>query len=362
MAQILSIITIILIWIISFVEPSGWAITLHLPEKINLIILIISIYFFLKYPYRRQNIPSLLFIGIVLTFIGYPVLMNNSWQGASYLVSFLTVYIVSQCKITENVIKYSSLVIAALGLLILTIYTRGSLLSGWNDNAMSMTGLFSFLYFSIFLILRKQKKSIFWCWNIITLIYLQLLFSTDCRSGMLFSIIAVLGIIYSASARKLLDSRRLILLLFNLPLIIGYIVIWISKTSYFGELNTWSLQEFNKTIFNGREVLWNYAITLLENSSYLGTGKFLINYHNSGIAALSVFGILGYIFWIYYFTTNLRLLRAYFSDNIVFGSAMAFVLVFLQQTVDLGFISSTPNLLPYMILGVGLGRVRFLTS
>ena len=50
----------------------------------------------------------------------------------------------------------------------------------------------------------------------------------------------------------------------------------------------------------------------------------------------------------------------YISDEIVFGSMLAFLIIYLQQSVDLGFISDCPNLLPYMILGIGLGRVRLL--
>lgn len=159
MGQYLTIIMLIGIWIISFVEPSGWAALIHLPEKINYLILTLAAIFYFFSPSNRQKIPSSLGWLIALTFIAIPLIADNSWEGASYLVSFLTVYIVSQGTITPKVIKYTGLAIAAMGLVVLYIYVNGTILKGWNDNSISMVGLFSFMYFAIYLISTKGKKS-----------------------------------------------------------------------------------------------------------------------------------------------------------------------------------------------------------
>lgn len=357
MSQFISFIIIVLFWIISFVEPSGWAVIFHLPEKINTTIAVISVLFFLFYPNKRLPISRSLFWLILIFMVVVPYLNSTTWEGASYIVAFLAMYIVSQCTITSTVIKYTSLTISFLGLFVLYVYTRGSILSGWNDNAISMVGLFSYIYFSIFLISKRDSKS-FWVWNIVTILYLMLLFETDCRSGMLFSLIAVVAIFYAKFTRKILGVKKIRLLLLNFPLLISLIVIAVAASSGFDELNRWSMLNFDKPVFNGRERLWEYSFELLEKSYYMGTGKFLLNYHNSGVAALSVFGIIGYLCWIIFFSKNLYYMSPYLSDGIVFGSMLAFLLIFLQQSVDLGFIYSYPNLLPYVILGVGVGRVR----
>lgn len=357
MGQLKTIISIILIWIISFVEPSGWAMLLHLPEKINFTLFIIAVIFFAAIPEKRLTISRSLFWAILSFIVIIPFLTSSTWQGASYAMAFLTTYIVSQGTITEKVIKYTSIAIAGLGLFILYIYLYGSILSGWNDNAMSMVGLFSYLYFSIFLISKRGLRS-FWIWNIVTVIYLQLLFKTDCRSGMLFSIIAVLAIYFAKQSKRFLGNPKLRLILLNVPLLISLVVISFAASTFYEELNNWSLQNLDKSIFNGRNLLWEHAYDLLVRSDYLGTGKFMINYHNSGVAAISVFGLAGYFCWIKFFSTNLNRLSYYISDNIVFGSILAFLLIFLQQSVDLGLIGEYPNLLPYAILGIGIGRVN----
>lgn len=360
MGQIKTIILLLSIWLISFVEPSGWAMAHHLPERINYIILFLSIFFFSFYPKKRQKLTIGLFFFIIISFVVIPFIYSGTWQGASYVVAFLTVYIVSQGDINQKVIRYSALAIAGLGLGVLLIYVNGEVLSGWNDNAISMVGLFSFLYFSIFLIDKKGTKE-FWFWNLITVWYLVLLLGTDCRSGMLFSILCVVGIVYSNKIKRALQKRWVAFLILNLPLIIALLTMLLSQTEYYQQLNEWSMREFDKPFTNKREELWGEGLLLLDLSDYVGTGKFLMNYHNSGIAALSVFGILGYICWIMYFNANTTQLRKYLNDDIVFGSLLAFYLIFIQQSFDLGFISEYPNLMPYMILGVGLGRIRQLT-
>lgn len=359
MAQIYSIICLISVWLISLLNQSGWASITKFPDKVNLGVLVLSVYYYLRRPETRLDISSKLVFGIILTFIVIPYLTVNSLEGASYLISFLIVYVVSQFKITETVVKYTAYIIGILGLGVLYDYTRGGFFAGWNDNAMSMVGLFSFIYFTIYLIQEKGTK-LFWIFNIVTVIYIAMLQKCDCRSGILFSMLTVVAIIFNHISEKYLQRKNIRFLILNFPLIIALIVIHIAASPYFLQLNRWSYEKFQKPIFNGRDELWNLGLMYMAESDYLGVGKFYWNYHNSAIGALAVFGIVGYICWIKFFSSNLKHLQDYLSDNIVFGCMLAFVLIFMQQAFDLGFISPIPQLLPYAILGMGLGRVRYL--
>lgn len=360
MGEFSSIIFIIVVWILSFIEPSGWSIQLDLPNKVSIAILLYSAILFITKP-ASQRLPfsSPFIYGVVLFLLIIPYIKTNTFQGASYLTSFLIVYIFSQAKITRRVIAITGISIAVLGLIILNIYVNGEILSGWNDNAISMVGLFSFIYFSIYLFTCKGKKR-FWFWSLITIIYVHFLFKTDCRSGMLFLILTIICILFSKGPKKILQNSRYRLVILNTPLILAFIVILISLMPFFDLLNEWSIEKFHKFIFNGRDELWSLSLVNAAKDYFLGSGKFLINYHNSGIAALCVFGVIGYFFWIKLFSKLLQFLNNYTRDAIVYSCMFAFCMIYLQQSVDLGFISETPNYLPYLILGIGLGRSRLL--
>lgn len=366
MSEFWSIIFILLCWIISFVEPSGWSEETHFTEHVNYIFLIIGGLFILKNQLNwhryEQRVWSGIFVAcMILTMMIIPYTMSNGISSWSYMIAFVVTYITSKCTITQRLIRITGICYALAGLVILLIYTNGELLSGWNDNAMAMVGLFSFLYFCTYLVIIRHTNS-FLIWNIITLLFISLLFKTDSRSGMLFSVLAILAIIFRDGIGLFFSKRRNQFLLLNIPIIIAFIVVQFAKTGIFKILNLWSLESFEKPLFNGREELWLKAWDYLVDSHYLGTGEFLINYHNSGMAALSVFGILGYIVWIKYFSKTLAYINNWIFDEIIFGCVLSFFLIFLQQSVELGFIGPVPNLIPYVILGMGLGRARMLQN
>lgn len=360
MLKAFTILFLVLCWILSLVNTSGWGMMMATPEKTNQLILALGALSLFRRSKTVIRLDPLLIFGLIATLVAIPIYLTGEWEGLDYFCALILVYVISRYKITASVVKPVCLAYAAGGLIILWIYLNGDILSGWNDNSISMVGLFSYLFFTIFLLLQNSRPK-FIAWNIVTVIYLSYLYATNCRSGMVFSALAVACIIFRSRARKLLTHKFVDFLIINMPLIIAGIVIWIASTDYFQELNLWSLRNYNKLIFNGRDELWQYSFDLLAKSDYLGTGKFLINYHNSGVAAISVFGILGYLCWMCYFVSLLWQLRRYMRDPIVFGATLCFCLIFLQQSVDLGFIFSTSNLIPYVALGVACGRVNTIT-
>ena len=357
MNSFFSFIALILCWIISFVKPSGWSQIIELPQIINIIIVSLSVIFYFALPYKHQNLPKWTIFGLILTFIVIPYLIENSLEGAEYLTAFLIVYIFSQCKITERVINLACWAIGIGGIAILYIYTNSELLLGWNDNSISMVGFFSFLFFSIQIVLKRKTK-FFWFFNIITFIYLYFLFETECRSGMLFSVLTVVSIYFISFTRRLLKSRKNFIIILNIPLIVALLVLLIaSNHDLLYALDNWSMEKFDKTIFNGRNFIWEEALEYFNQSYWMGTGEFLLNYHNSCIAVLSVFGILGYIYWIRYFYDIYKCLQNFLLDPIIMGCVISFTMIYIQQSVDLGFISTDYNMIPYMILGIALSRI-----
>lgn len=356
--RVIDSVIIGLIALYSFVYVSGWGVMLKLPEKANYIIILAGIITLIRSNDTSSPFRIPLFLGFLLitSFIYIPVVNKDSWEGATYLLAFVIVYIFSKFKVTETTIRSSAYIIAILGLIVMCVYLYGSFLDGWNDNGIAITGFFCYCYYTIYLS-TKNRVSILKHFGAITVLYLITIFSTDCRSAGIFTIVMMTVITFPNIVRKIFNYRFFNIIILNLPLIIALIIINIGESSMASELDTWSQDSLEKSAFSGRDQIWDQCLDYLAASPYMGTSKFITNYHNSGIAALTTFGIIGYVAWIWLFSTILSQLKRYDHDKIVLGCISAFICIFIQQSFDLGFIASEPNLIPYVILGIGYGRI-----
>ena len=356
--RIFVVLSIILVWLFSLVNGSGWGVLLHTGEKMNWLIVVWSMYLLLIK--KRKFIPvinEVTLIGFILFFIFIPFSISDKWEGATYLVSFLTIFCFSNINISTKELSFSAFAVGCLGLGLISIYARTEILSGWNDNSIAMLTLFSFIYFSIFFNSAKKKWIRLLCW-IIAVFYIIKIGSTDSRGGLLFMMLAVIMMFTRETTRKIISKSKIRALIIYFPLIVAIIVVWISSQTWFRELDNWSQLNYGKPIFNGREELWADTFDDIVNYPF-GCGEFVINYHNTLVACVGVFGIIGCILLCDFFRRQLVAMIRYLDDYTVYACMCAFILIYMQQSVELGFISPMPNMMPYMILGIGLGRVRW---
>lgn len=294
-------------------------------------------------------------IGIIFFFIIIPVILGSG-HGITYLSSFLVILFYSHFSPSNKTIFISGMIIAGFGLALMYEYKYGSL-NGWNDNGIAMTGLFSYLFFAISLYGNNKfiNKAI---GIIFTILYIQAFELTDSRGSSLALILAIITIFQRPLVLNLLKKNSSLSFIYFSPLIIALITCWIATTDYFTQLDLWSIAEYDKPIFNGREKLWNRGLERLYDSYLFGIGKFDDNYHNSAITCLAAFGLFGYLSWVKCFISFTKYLRHYLQDSYIYGALCAFIIIYLQQSIELGFISECPNLLPYMILGLAIGRTK----
>ena len=356
--RILVVLSIILIWFFSLVNDSGLGHLYHTSEKMNYMILMWSVY--LSLFKGRSFIPKLGVLRtllLILFFMLFPFVISGKWEGATYLVSFLTIYCFSNINISVKELSCSAFAIGFLGLGLITIYARTEILSGWNDNTIAMLTLFSFIYFSIFFNTVKKKSIRYLCW-LMAITYIIQISGTDSRGSLLFMLLAVVMMYAHKSTNNIISNSKIRTFVIYFPLIIAIIVVWIASQSWFRDLNSWSLLNSGKPVFNGRDELWAYTFENILDYPF-GRGRFFLNYHNSVVACIGVFGIVGCVIWCNFFIRQLTVATKYFGDYIVYACVCAFILIYMQQSIELGFISPTPNMMPYMILGLGLGRVRW---
>ena len=363
MKSIMYTLLMTILWILNLFNGTGLGMVYQTTEKTRSLIYIAAIFIIIM-KCREHHLwvdkqDFIIFGGMAFIFIAVSMFKGNGAMGLHYLTAFLLIYCLSKLNVYEKTVKLTGLVYAAMGLGVLYIYDYGSILSGWNGNTIGMTGLYSFLFFLIsFHDVNSIRSKVIVV--ALTLIYIYLIIPTDSRSCTWFAIIAVLFAL-SIFPRNIIlktDSRLYLWLL--IPLLVALVVVIISQGTYMQQLDLWSLQKFKKPIFNGRDEVWENGLNVLFNNLLFGRGNLEGNWHNCIITVLTAYGIIGSTLWVMAFQRILSRGRLWLRDSIVVGCIITFLMMYIQQSVELGLICEAPNLLPYIVLGVMLGRIKYL--
>lgn len=356
---------LILLWIVNLFNGTGLDSVYHVTEWTRrIVILLFLINVFMDYARTHALLVDRkefsIYGGMIILFIASPFIHGYGSAGIEYLWVFCLVYLLSKLKIDDRTMFWVGLIYGVLGFSILFIYDYGTVLKGWNGNSIAMIGMQSFLVLLVpFFREQKMRNKVFLL--IAAWIFSMLILPTHSRSGILFAFVGTLFAI-GLSPRGIVTMNYFqTFICLILPLIIAVVVISVSNSSIMDGLNIWSYQQFHKPIFNGRDDLWKYGFELLWQNLLIGTGNLNANnWHNSAITCLVATGILGFAFWIMAFGKIMDRARPYLNDYVVVGCFVSFIVLYVQQSVELGFISGNPTLLGYILLGLMLGRVRFL--
>ena len=351
-------------WIICFINGTGLDATYRIIERVRIGLLILSIVIILLENWHGVSIKAkrselFTFFGMIAVFFVSSFLRGKGMQPFEYLYAFLVVFLISKLKLDESDFKRIGLCIGAAGFAVLFIYDRMTKLSGWNENSIAMIGFFSYLIFLIsrFNVKSKKAKAQIVFTAVVVSFFLNQTNSRSCILFMAVAIILALGFIdRSFFVQK--KTTRFILLL---PLCIAIPIASLSATSIARNLDVWSLTRYKKTFFNGRDLLWARGFGSLPEHLLLGNGNLMTNnWHNSAMHVLTTYGIAGYLFWLGAFDILMSKAGDYLGDYLVQGCLICFLIIYAQQSVELGLVSIAPNLIPYMMLGMMLGRIRYL--
>jgi len=284
-------------------------------------------------------------------------LHGQGWTGLHYMWAFLVTYLVGKLPAHVRGVRLTGIAYAVLGAAILYIFDFRTALSGWNANSIAMIGLHSFLVFLIPFYdaeSRKQKIGI----ALVAVLYMYMIDPTDSRSCIIFTAMAILLALSIIPRKWIIGSDKRYLYFLLAPLVLAFLVVAASHTGFMSALDLWSRSRTNKPLFNGRDVLWERAFQELLHSPLWGTGEIGSAWHNSVMTCLAAYGILGFVFWLRAFLDILSRGRVYIEDTVVTGCIISFIVLYVQQSVELGLIAESPNILPYTILGMMLGRIR----
>ncbi|MGM9600101.1 MAG: hypothetical protein ACI3W5_00770 [Faecousia sp.] len=350
-----------LLWIVNLFNGTGLDEVYHVTQLARYAVIFLTVgVFILKGNFIIQRKDFTSFVFMIAVFCVSSFYNGYGFEAVEYLWVFGLVYLLSHLPFDDKAVFWTGVAYGAGGLFILYVYNYGTTLSGWNDNSIAMIGMHSFLMMLIPLSNRTSSKSKALI-LILGVVFAALLDSTNSRSGILFT---ALGVIFALNLlpRILIYGRAgRITLCLVLPLMIAAAVVGISGTAMFESLEAWSFEKFNKPIFNGRDNIWRYGFDVLFDNFWIGAGSMgLYNWHNSAVTCLTAYGAVGYCLWISSFKNILKRARGWLNDYIIQGCVVSFLILYVQQSVELGFISSKPILLPYVMLGMMLGRIRYL--
>lgn len=301
-------------------------------------------------------------VPLFLTFAGTLYFHRNTLEGLRTLWPFMLVYILSKSRPNETAFRMTAICYAVLGLVVLWAFSYTDILKGWNPNSIAMIGLFSFLIFTIPFFGMREWRS-FVMMPLVAVAYVILLAPTDSRSCMLVIFIQLLLVLRIIPTRKLLDKPKALVIILLVPLLVAIFVVLLAKFGDTTGLTQWSYETFNKPLFNGRDETWMEGFRNIFRDPLFGNGRLNTGiWHNSAMAALCSIGIVGYVLWVRMFYLVLKEGMPYLDDICINGSIVAFLALYCHQSVELGIYSIDPSLLPYLILGMMLGRVNRLRS
>lgn len=362
MGSIIYVGVMTILWVVNLFTGTGLDSVYHVTQKtIYIVYALFALEFFLHSGQSRINKADFCaFGGMTACFLLSASLHGDSQQVVNYLWVFCMIYLMARFPVNNFVLWVTGLIYGGAGLLVLYIYNYGSAFSGWNDNSVAMIGMHSFLVFLV----PFFDRSSFWDKFVVTIgtiVYSRLIFPTDSRSGVLFMFIGAAFALNLLPRGLILNGRHRRKLLLYVPLLIAAAVCLISTSGYMNALEMWSYEQSGKPIFNGRDDLWRHGFEILGDHFFLGSGKLnALNWHNSAIACLTAYGCLGYLCWIKSFGQILDRAHYWVKDAQVQGLIISFIVLFIQQSVELGFIGAPPGIIAYVLLGLLLGRAHYL--
>lgn len=348
-----------LLWLVGFTYPTGFGQSYEIFEKTELVLILVTVFCLTLrrniYEFKLKNI-LLVCIVIFISVFNYA---QNDNSIVDYLCVWLIIPVIKLFTLKKNDYKLICYIFGIASTGVLLIGNMTNIFENWDGNSVSLVQFFSYAVFiSAFSEIKKAKNMVYLI--LFSAIYFYLLATFESRSAIWFSALMLLCMLRIIPFRKLLNKTTLFIILL-IPLIIALFVTAINDLPFIENLNSWSLRQFDKTIFSERDLIWEDGIKIWLINPIIGNGNLShFNYHNSAITALVGVGVIGYAILIGVLYAMLKKALKWKHDSVVYGLTTSFLIIWAQQSVELGLIAKQPNVIPYLILGLICARIRTL--
>lgn len=353
-----------LAFVFNLVNMSGLGSAYNTEFYTRLLTIMLSVVLMFRHNIRVYKVDRDLLLWGTMTVVVFffSALLRGSISDAFNCLScFFITYIFSEYGLDEWSFRWMGRMLLFGSFSLLLIFLKTNALSGWNENGIAMICFFAYIcYIASVMYSARGRERLAAIGASIAFLYL--VSETDARSSMLATLIALVVLLFPRKLGAFFATRRTRQILFHTALIFAAFIATMSLTSVYTDWDIWSYQTFGKPLMNGREVAWRQGFQQLWAHALFGRGNFKINsWHNWGMSLLTGYGVLGYVTWTTFVRRMLDKGQRHIRDPYILGIITSFLLILLQQSAELGLIgNANTHLLPYMMLGLLLGRVRIL--
>lgn len=364
MRRINTLFLVGLTFVFNVVNMSGFG-AAYETEKYTFLILAALSFFLLTTRHQATPLATQndLYWVVFLTFsFLFSSLLGGTVKDAFICLScFLITYIFSNLRVDGQTFIRLGWMMLAGSYAFLLIFVKGDVLSGWNPNAIAMLSFFCYVcYMATVMFTASAGRKIFAVLATVGFIYLMN--QTDSRTSTICTALSLVILLFPRRSARLVRSRSVRTVIIRLAIILAAFAAIYAMMPGYAEMDAWSIETFGKPLFNGREEAWKYGFEMLKQHPLLGVGSLKVNnWHNWSMSLITSFGIAGYLLWTGFVRRLIDKGQAYMDDPYVLGCTAAFLLILIQQSTELGLIGNkNVHLVPYMLLGLLLGRVRYL--
>ena len=349
------------LWLVGLTYASGIGLAYDVYGKTKLATIGIFLFMFIfrgkfhRISLKMLGVLAIMVVGCTMTYIRFDRNVED------YLWVYLLIPLIALLPVEKAQMRLVALMYGALGGAVLFLANYGSVFRGWNPNSVGMIAFFSYMVFVSSFSEVRNKRAIF-ALVVYSLIYFSWLEILNARSSALFSIAAFLCVFSIIPLRSIVRVKQFLPLVLLAPLLLAVVVVLIRDTPIDTALNLWSWEHFNKPIFNGRENIWAWGFRDWWKAPIFGSGTLNGSFHNSAVTMLYGCGAAGFVVWVSGTRNMLRRGLAHLDDSVIYGLLIAFLMIWLQQSLELGMVAPQANVVPYGILGLLLGRVKTLEN
>ncbi len=346
------------VWLVALLYQAGIGTVYGVYDKAKLLVYALVLYEIVwTKRWRKINRTSFLLILAILM-----ICLYTSYLYGHHILDYIWLYflipLIGKMKIQEVPLRMVAILYGILGMVVLFLYNYGTVFSGWNTNSIAMLAFFSSAVMIMAFNETRNLRVLFFL-LLYFVVYYQWTEALNSRSGLLFTIIMLAGVLGWIPLRGWLSNKKTIFFLLLFPLLVAILLCLVKNAGFVSKLEVWSYATFNKPIFNGRDELCYKGFMTWIKHPIIGNGNLSANnWHNSAVTMLVGAGIVGIALWVG--CTYKVLIRGlqYLEDQYVLGLMIGFMAIWLQQTVELGLVAGQANAIPYAMLGLLVGRVR----